>query len=722
MTLLNESKQFASSRIASRFSLKILPQILGIAVLSLAFPMAAKAESYTFKGGSDTTGAAGVYGMLGTPNAANIPGAREGAVAWKTPDGNKYLFGGYGVGETVGDGALNDLWFYNSQNNIWTWLAGSKLVNQSGNYGTINQYAGSNLPGSRSEAVGWVSPEGRLYLFGGQGYDSTGASGKLNDLWVFDPTLVQWKYIAGSTTVGSLGHYGSASDVANIPSARSGSVSWKTDNAVVYLFGGDGIGNTGTPGKLNDLWRYNIGTNQWSWLSGTNIVNTVGTYTGSPVPGARKNASAWVLSDGQFGLFGGEGYNATSDGMLNDVWKFNPTLNTWSWFGGSSSINSAGVYGTIGTPSTSNIPGARRGAATTIDSIGNLWMIGGYGYGASGVGVGYLSDLWVFDNVENQWYWAGGSNSIDQTGSYGVSSGVRPGGREKAILWTTGAEELTLFGGTGIAAALPAGKMNDVWSVNTPGFDLAITVAFDRASVPVSETVNAKITVQNQGSVNSGSSEVVIVLPGDVFYGNTIAFTPGGAGTISTFGYESRVQLNPIAPGQSVVLTVPVHALVKGALSVSAVVDSLGDTSETNNSFTKTIEVTSDAPSDLVGGALVSKAKLNQRKKGSETKIKLQSWMTSTVNADFPKTVSSIYIQDTPALPPNGTRLATTKWSKIKASSKPWKPAKVLKKNINVKAPGVAHGKYLILHLDSDSGAPETNEFNNYIVIGPIEL
>ncbi len=37
---------------------------------------------------------AGIYGTKGTPDPANIPGARTGATSWTDNDGKFWLFGG----------------------------------------------------------------------------------------------------------------------------------------------------------------------------------------------------------------------------------------------------------------------------------------------------------------------------------------------------------------------------------------------------------------------------------------------------------------------------------------------------------------------------------------------------------------------------------------------------------------------------------------------------
>jgi len=42
------------------------------------------------------------------------------------------------------------------------------------------------------------------------------------------------------------------------------------------------------------------------------------------------------------------------------------------------------------------VPGARNSISSWIDSSGNLWLFGGYGYDSTG-NVGYLNDLWQYD-------------------------------------------------------------------------------------------------------------------------------------------------------------------------------------------------------------------------------------------------------------------------------------------------------------------------------------
>jgi len=63
-----------------------------------------------------------------------------------------------------------------AQSNEWAWMGGTQTA-QPGVYGTLGVAAATNLPGSRSSAVGWSDKQGRLWLFGGNRGDVTSALG-----------------------------------------------------------------------------------------------------------------------------------------------------------------------------------------------------------------------------------------------------------------------------------------------------------------------------------------------------------------------------------------------------------------------------------------------------------------------------------------------------------------------------------------------------------------
>ncbi|MGA2536551.1 MAG: kelch repeat-containing protein [Terracidiphilus sp.] len=297
--------------------------------------------------------------------------------------------------------------------NEWTWVGGSSTIptncnpypagycGQPGVYGALGTGAPGNAPGSRSGAASWIDGSGYLWLFGGEGIDSVGTSGHLNDLWKFDPSTKEWTWIGGGNTIqvdpGCAPYHCSVSGVygtmgvpapGNDPGGRSHSATWTDEAGHFWLFGGLNTGDAAPPFygffTFNDLWEFDPSTLEWTWMGGSNVADQPGVYgvLGTPapgnIPGSRFLGSSWTDSEGHFWLFGGAGYDSlANDASLNDLWEFDPSTNEWTWMGGSSNGGSLGAYGTLGTPTSGNTPGARTNASIWGDSLGNLWLFGG---------------------------------------------------------------------------------------------------------------------------------------------------------------------------------------------------------------------------------------------------------------------------------------------------------------------------------------------------------
>ena len=228
-------------------------------------------NQWTWVSGSNTDGAIGAYGTQGVGAAGNVPGARYGAVAWIDGVGNLWLFGGLGFDSAGTPSRLNDLWRYSPGSGLWTWVSGSNLIDAPGVYGTLGVAAASNVPGARQGSISWIDSAGSLWLFGGQGYDSAGQSGELNDLWRYSPSSGQWTWVAGSNSRSAPGVFGTqgVATAGNVPGARDRSASWIDGAGDFWLFGGIGYDASGISGDLNDLWRYSPASNQWTWVSGS---------------------------------------------------------------------------------------------------------------------------------------------------------------------------------------------------------------------------------------------------------------------------------------------------------------------------------------------------------------------------------------------------------------------------------------------------------------------
>src|SRR5437868_10742917 len=302
----------------------------------------------------------------------------------------------------------------------WTWISGANTAGQSGVYGTQGTASPSNVPGARHIGVSWIDKSSNFWLFGGDGRDSTGSFGHLNDLWKFDGN--NWTWVSGANTASQVGVYGTrgTASSSNVPGARNFPISWSDGNGNLWLFGGGGRDSAGTSGGLNDLWKFD--GSAWTWVSGANTVNQAGVYgtqgTAAPsnVPGARVGAISWTDSGGNLWLFGGRAFDSFGTfGHINDLWKFDGS--NWTWVSGANTINQPGVYGTVGAASPSNIPGARQLSATWIDKNGNLWLFGGDAFDSTGTN-NSLNDLWKFDGTN--WTWVSGANTVNQAGVYGA--------------------------------------------------------------------------------------------------------------------------------------------------------------------------------------------------------------------------------------------------------------------------------------------------------------
>ncbi|WP_263359886.1 kelch repeat-containing protein [Acidicapsa ligni] len=389
-------------------------------------------------------GVSGVYGTLGASAPANLPGGREQSGTWKDASGNIWLMGGYGEDTTGTTGLLNDLWKFDpskSASGEWTWVSGNSVAplgipevapnGEPGVYGTLGKPAPGNAPGGREQMVTWIDSAGNLWLFGGIGIDSAGLYGYLNDLWEFNPNLGsngEWAWMGGSTTVpeqeGNSGVYGTLGTPSanNIPGGRYGGYAWTDPSGNFWLFGGNGFDSVGTNAYLNDLWKYTPGANgaagKWTWIGGLAVAPI------SPSPFSQSAAP--------------------------------------------------GVYGTLGSQDTANIPGGRSAGVTWTDASGNLWLLGGLGADSVDT-TGYLNDLWKYtpgaEGTAGEWTWMSGSNTIGinggQPGVYGVlgvaDAANTPGARFSSATWIDVSGSFWLFGGQGYDWTGASGFLNDLW-------------------------------------------------------------------------------------------------------------------------------------------------------------------------------------------------------------------------------------------------------------------
>jgi len=376
------------------------------------------------------------------PPLVPYPGSRWGSSSWTSNSGDLYLFGGQGIGSIGGEALLNDLWKCTpgvltvdstgagTSSCPWTLVGGSPVGDTSGAY--VSQGTAGGDPGGRWAAATTTDAAGNFWLFGGQGLDSAGTTGLLNDLWEYNVTANQWTWFGppGSNVANQRGNYGSlgTGTGTTAPGGRQAAVLWADASGNIWLFGGFGLdsagtGNAGPPPAgaiLNDLWEFNITTMQWIWMgpSTSNLANQTGNFgtqansnlsTGAAAnfPGSRWGAVGWSDANSNLWLVGGWGYGTSTTvptGFLDDIWEYQHSSGQWIWWKGISNANQNTVFAIKAFPGgdgllfVNNIVGGRRGSVIWApDSLGYVHVFGGEGYDASqGAPPGYLNDVWTY--------------------------------------------------------------------------------------------------------------------------------------------------------------------------------------------------------------------------------------------------------------------------------------------------------------------------------------
>lgn len=330
----------------------------------------------------------------------------------------------------------------------WTWMGGSMFGEQPGVYGNLGVPANANTPGARYCSVSWSDALGNGWIFGGDGFDETGEAGGLSDLWKFNTVTNQWAFIKGSRTRSASGVYGikGVAHADNSPGARVLASTWTDKQGNLWLFGGRGRDKDGNNGQLNDLWKFNILTNEWTWVNGSNTISPVtihgakGIAHADNTPGGRNSSTSWVDSDGNLWLFGGSTLaTGLSGDVVNELWKYDIAAGNWTWIAGADTLHELGVYGTQGSAAAGNTPGARYRAAGWTGKDGKLWLFGGFSSVPDYHWYKYMNDVWVFDPSTNHWTWMKGTNVGNPDPVYGtkqVEDGTNtPGGTFSSQTW-----------------------------------------------------------------------------------------------------------------------------------------------------------------------------------------------------------------------------------------------------------------------------------------------
>jgi type IX secretion system substrate protein/galactose oxidase-like protein len=347
-----------------------------------------------------------------------------------------------------------------AQSGTWTWVNGTDSFYSAGVYGTQGVPSANNSPPGLYQAAQWTDLQGNFWIYGGL----RPSEREQGDLWKYDPAANTWTWIKGTGLDGASAEYGALGipAISNTPGARAwGCTAWTDTAGDLWLFGGADFG-----ASYSDLWRYQIASNEWTWMAGPQVGNLPGIYgtlyqpSDTDQPPTRSEANtAWVDSGNNLWLYGGYG----ELGDLGDMWRYSPATGQWAWMGGTQAANAHAVYGTQGVESPGNFPGGRW--------TYTHWMSGNYLYLSGGLSfsTGDFSDVWQFNLNTNYWSWVGGDSGVVDTGVYlhycSVNEGDMPVGRaeQRAAQVNGCSENLYVWGG-----GSNMGRLNDLWAFDLP--------------------------------------------------------------------------------------------------------------------------------------------------------------------------------------------------------------------------------------------------------------
>lgn len=443
---------------------------------------------WVWMGGDSTINQPGLYGTKGVPGSANRPGARKQSASWTDDNGNFWLFGGRREASSVSGACYNDLWKYSPATHQWTWVSGDTIpytaaaTGQGLVAGTQGVPAVTNQPGARSLANHWKDADGNFWIQGG-GASNGGV--RYNDLWKYDVTNNTWTWIRGNTApaIEQAGVYGilGTSSPANIPGSRIAGACWTDDDGFLWLFGGQGVTTapSASSAGLSDLWKYNIITNEWTWVGGSNAAptanqlasyGTMGVAAVTNKPGGRTWPITWVDTGNNLWMMGGLGYGeTTTQGVLNDLWKYNTVSNQWTWMNGSNIVNHQGTYVSQGISGVGRMPRCRFGSTSWTDKAGDFWLFGGVTIAWQNLTV---NDIWKYNRAANEWVWIKGDSVANIQPVYNTlqvpSQANEVGSRGVEMSWRERTNNnIWVFGGYCMQGTSVMVGRNDLWKIET---------------------------------------------------------------------------------------------------------------------------------------------------------------------------------------------------------------------------------------------------------------
>ncbi|MFN9320800.1 MAG: kelch repeat-containing protein, partial [Chitinophagales bacterium] len=385
--------------------------LLTLLLLSIAVSSTSAQGVWTWLHG-DTLYQAGTNasrGVRGVPSPTNMPQALDWGYLthWSDNDNNLWLIQKDSFG-------LPDLslmvWKYNMTTNHWTWMTGYDSFKIKSTYSSsvINDYKSSLFganPSNIKLSINWVDNSGNYWFVSNDYTTNHYYLTKFNiqtlefEIKDYRPNNYSFKGPQGQALA------------ANFPDVIE-STYW-VKGSDVYVYGGY---NRDRDSVSQEMWKYSMATNLWTWLRGEKMIESKSVYgtkgiaTSDNQPHTRENSTKnWVIGSKLY-LFGGN----VKFSMPNDLWEYDITTNQWTWLHGDSLPSEKGVYPSGHCIEDPRIhPSGRIFYTSPIQSKlcdKVFWL-----YSGTAKNSATSEELWMYKPEENKWLWVSGTKDTVYT-------------------------------------------------------------------------------------------------------------------------------------------------------------------------------------------------------------------------------------------------------------------------------------------------------------------
>ncbi|WP_329805743.1 DUF7619 domain-containing protein [Flavobacterium facile] len=291
-------------------------------------------------GGYDNhaAGIVGNYGPIGVESSSYFPSSRIFSNPIVSNDGMIYIYGGHAP--TFDGYDRYDLWKYNPNNNSWTLLY--KPTNNSQNIGIIGVEDTNNRPGCLLGYTSWFF-DNCLWYYGGSSENNTAVNSVQKKVWKFNLLTQKWTCVKDPNTIDAIYGQQNTSNIVNTPPSLIHMSNSVVHNNEAYFIGGYELGGN-TTNELNrghhgSLWKYNMLTNQWTWLKGKQLTKHPGFHgkkgieRSENLPSSRLN-SFLLIENNALKLYGGNAFQANGAINTQEFWNYNISTNNFTWIDG----------------------------------------------------------------------------------------------------------------------------------------------------------------------------------------------------------------------------------------------------------------------------------------------------------------------------------------------------------------------------------------------------